>query len=67
MEEWLQHNLPNEGKAQRDLLAEASTAGFSLRTLKRAKARLGIQSQRRGFGPGATWHWMWAEPRAVDE
>ena len=32
-------------------------AGVSDRTLKRAKAALGVQSRRRGFGPGSQFFW----------
>jgi hypothetical protein len=40
-----------------ELLAEAKKAGISEITLRRAKAQLGIQSQKRGFGETGEWYW----------
>lgn len=44
--------------------AEARRAGIADKTLRRAKARLGVRATRVGFG--STGGWMWALPAAGD-
>jgi hypothetical protein len=36
---------------------DARGAGHSVATIRRAKAALGIEAYRDGFGPGGKWHW----------
>jgi hypothetical protein len=47
----------------RDLLREAANEGISDRTLQRAKARLGVESKRVGFGRGSCVRWSLPEHR----
>jgi hypothetical protein len=42
------------------IIEEAAAAGISMRTLNRAKDRLGVRSDRVGFGPGG--HVVWTLP-----
>jgi hypothetical protein len=42
--------------------ALAATAGISMRTLRRAKAQLGVRSVRQGFGPGGSFLWSLPHP-----
>jgi hypothetical protein len=48
-----------------DVLAAASAAGFSERTARAAKAELGVQSRRVGFGQNGAW--LWSLPAAKDD
>jgi hypothetical protein len=41
----------------KDIRRDARKAGVADRTLDRAKAALGVQSVRLGFGPDAEWRW----------
>jgi hypothetical protein len=43
--------------AQVDLMKDAKSQGIEERTLRRARARLGIPTWRQGFGRGGTWYW----------
>jgi len=43
--------------AQKDIKAEATKRGVAWRTVERAKADLGIVSERRGFGQGSVVYW----------
>lgn len=45
----------------KDLKREARRAGIAERTLIRAKGRMGIRAQKRGFGTGQ--HWKWELPK----
>jgi DNA repair protein RadA/Sms len=59
--EFLESTLASlEPVPTRVVLAAARDAGIAERTLKRAKRRLGVRAQRRGFGAGSTW--LWALP-----
>jgi hypothetical protein len=37
---------------------EARAAGVEERTIRRAKAALGVRSERQGFGPAGEWYWF---------
>lgn len=50
---FLRHELANGPKSSKYILAEARQAGHSERTLKRAKAHLGIESRKEAAG------WLW--------
>ena len=52
--QWLCELLARGPVRQTDILAAAATAGFSYRTLRRAKDQLQIQSKRENNG-----HWLW--------
>jgi hypothetical protein len=58
--DWLADLLALGPKAAADVLKDARRDGLSETTVKRAKARLGVQSQREGFGPGS--HVVWFLP-----
>ena len=47
----------------REVYAEAEAAGITERTLKRAKARLGVEAERRG-GAGGSGAWYWIGPES---
>ena len=51
--EWLKSLLSAGPKRASDVEQEAVAAGFSDRTLKRGKAELGVQSEKKGDG----WYW----------
>ena len=51
--EWLKSLLSAGPKRASDVEQEAVAAGFSDRTLKRGKAKLGVQSEKKGDG----WYW----------
>lgn len=59
VEHWLRSALPVGGQLQRTIIEQARAQGYSERTLYRAKAALGIQSQRCGYGGGGAWSWVW--------
>ena len=40
-----------------EVTALAAAEGIAKRTLKRAKQKLGIESKRKGYGPGSAVHW----------
>ncbi len=55
--EWLTGYLTDQGgeAAAKDVFASAHAERIAERTLKRARKRAGVTSQRRGFGQGAVW------------
>lgn len=55
--DWLTGYLIDNGGEARaaDVMRAARADGIAERTLKRARARAGVTSQRRGFGQGAVW------------
>jgi putative DNA primase/helicase len=57
VEEWLSDVLRNGPVPAQKVTAAARTAGLSEITLKRAKARLRVESVREGYGIDARWHW----------
>jgi len=57
--EWLLEFLGSGTQRRSDVQREAQKAGISERTLKRAKADLGIKARRIG---GADGYWAWERP-----
>jgi hypothetical protein len=57
--EWLVGYLTDHGGEAKasDILKAARADGIAERTLRRARARAGVQSKRSGFGLGAVW-WL---------
>lgn len=55
--DWLTAYLTDSGgeAAARDIFKAARSERIAERTLKRARARAGVQSERRGFGRGSVW------------
>src|SRR5207302_5787166 len=54
-QQFLQRILPPEGMPQVEVVALATSAGISKRTLDRAKADLAIPSEQRGFHGRKYW------------
>ena len=65
--DWLSDLLALGPKAAADVLKDARRDGLSETTVKRAKARLGVQSQREGFGPGSRVVWFLADRPPYDD
>ena len=59
--DFLTDTLAAGPRLAREVYAEAEAAGITERTLKRAKARLGVGAERRG-GPGGSGAWYWIGP-----
>ncbi|MSO71372.1 MAG: hypothetical protein EXQ88_05090 [Alphaproteobacteria bacterium] len=58
---WLSPRLVAGPAAVTLLQAEASTKGFSWRTVERAKVKLGVAAKRiGGIGEEGEWHWLQA-------
>jgi RecA-family ATPase len=55
--------LENGARPAKDVIREAKAAGFSERTLDRAKIRAKVETYRAGFGKGGEW--MWNIPEGV--
>ena len=60
-ESFLRGLLADGNMAATDILAEAKANGITPRTLKRAKAKLGVISKRKRY-PGTPWAWYWSLP-----
>lgn len=55
---WLRDRLTGRGSLEAGvLLAEARTAGYSRRSVQRAREQLGATARRQGFGKGSTVVW----------
>jgi hypothetical protein len=59
---WLLEALKDGPVDSSRLIEEARAAGFSRRTIFRAKARLGINATRIGFGGNGGWSWHLPSP-----
>jgi hypothetical protein len=57
-DEWLLQILADGPVDSKEIEREAQRAGFSWRTVCRAKQRLGIDAVKLGFGPRSKWSWM---------
>lgn len=60
-EDFLEAALADGPRPADDVIAEASTAGISKRTLARAKGALGVVARKVG-GPGQAQRWEWLLP-----
>ena len=58
-EHWLRLMLSNRRRPAREILAQATECGVSIKTLRRAKAELGVTVQRIEFERGKA-HWSWS-------
>ncbi len=65
--EWLREALADGARPGKDCLAEARKAGISERTLRRAKAALGVRSVKRGGAFGGDPGWAWTLPEGGHE
>lgn len=54
---WLMDLLTDGPRGAKEAQNEALAAGFSIATLRRAKAQLPIETYREGFGPTGAWVW----------
>lgn len=55
--EWLRARLGSDAVAVGALVEEAAARGHNLGALHRAKRKLSVLSERRGFGRDAVWYW----------
>ena len=55
--EFLEFELGSGPRPAKEIESEAIAAGISESTLKRAKAKLGVESVRSTFGSGGMWQW----------
>lgn len=62
-EKWLREVLDAGPVASKEVEAAAKAAGLSMRTLKRAKESIGVESFKEGFGRDAVWHWRLPDAR----
>ena len=58
--EWLRDVLVSGPQPASELKRRAEEDGIAVRTLERAKATLGVEAVREGYGEGGRW--MWAMP-----
>ena len=56
-EAWLEEFLAGGPMAAMEVKAAAQKAGYAWRTVQRVRERVGIETKRDGFGPGAKWSW----------
>ena len=54
---WLQEFLADGSRPAKEVVSQARECGISARTLERAKAVLGIRSEKRQFDSGSGWFW----------
>ncbi len=59
--QWLADWLADGAQPPAEVYAAAKAAGHAARTLERAKAQLGVCSEKRGFG--RTGQWVWTLPK----
>jgi hypothetical protein len=59
-EEFLSDLLANGPVPQKDIEADTKGAGLSWRTVRRAKARLGVSAQRQSEGKSGAGRWVWS-------
>jgi hypothetical protein len=64
--EFLRTILEDGAMSAKDALRKGDAAGFGDRTIKRAKAIIGIKARRQGFGAGSTWVWELPPKSAKD-
>ena len=62
--EWLRELIIEGRMKSTDVQQAARTAGFSWRTVQRARKQAGVETKREGFGKGATYWW---DMRAMDD
>lgn len=55
--QWLRDALANGPMLSSDVLKASAEAGVSLSSLRRAKARAGVECYRVGFGSAGIWYW----------
>lgn len=65
--DWLNARLGSNTVAVSVIVEEAASFGHNLGALHRAKRRLGVLSERQGFGRNAVWYWTLprAEPDEI--
>lgn len=66
---FLREILADGPKEQHIVLERGAARGLSQRTVERAKVDLGVESHRKGFGPGSTVYWSFpkSEPNATSQ
>jgi hypothetical protein len=63
---WLQDYLTIGARPAADVLKAARDADIAEKTLRRAKTRIGAQTDRKGFGPGSQVLWFLPDQPAYD-
>lgn len=54
---WLRDMLEGQSMQSNELYREGKKAGYSERTLKRAKSSLGVKAVKQGYGKEGAWYW----------
>jgi len=55
--EFLKATIESGSMSSKEVLRKAKSAGFSERTMNRAKKSLGIKARKEGFGRNSSWIW----------
>jgi len=55
--EFLRATIKSGSMSAKEVLRKAKSAGFSERTINRAKKVLGIKARKEGFGKNSSWIW----------
>jgi hypothetical protein len=54
--EWLRDQLKDDPMRREEIIKKGQAAGFSKRTLERARPIAGVEYERAGFGQGSRWY-----------
>jgi hypothetical protein len=65
--EWLMAALAHGSMDARDLFKIGEAQGYKQRTLQRARARIGAQTRREGFGKGSKVVWYVGDKTTIDD
>jgi hypothetical protein len=66
-ESWLREILASGPVSAKDIEAAAKAGGISIRTLKRAKNDMGVESVKQGFGKDSVFLWRLPESCTGDQ
>lgn len=62
---WLRDILEGAAMSSNDVYKEGAKAGYSQRTLKRAKSSLGVKAVKQGYGKEGSWYWSMPDKTGV--
>lgn len=65
--DWLAERLSDRSLAAVTIQDQTEDDGISWTTMKRAKRKVGVKTQRMGFGKGSVFWWTLPPPESVDE
>lgn len=54
---WLRDILEGAAMSSNEIYKEGAKAGYSQRTLKRAKSSIGVKAAKQGYGKEGSWYW----------